>query len=76
MEGLISILGAIGTAIAAVLVAYLRGKSKGKAQQVQAERQRQTQSYINTRENADAADVTGNAHAGREWLRNRDPDQR
>lgn len=76
MMDLGAILGTIGAAIVGVVVAYLRGKAKGQAQQAQADRQRQTESYINTRENADAADVTGNATAGREWLRHRDPDQR
>ncbi|WP_128253933.1 hypothetical protein [Falsirhodobacter deserti] len=73
MIGLEWILGGIVATLAAVVAAHRRGKAAERKQ----EPDKVALGYVDTRRRTDDADIVGDdPAAARNWLRNRDPDQR
>ena len=65
-------LAAAGAIIAALGVAYLRGRSA----EAEAEHERELNEYVETRKRMDAVDSGGNPDDARAWLRSRQQSER
>lgn len=62
----------IATVVVAIVIAWRKSRAAAEAEQ----EAREADAYQKTMEAAHDADIAPDAAAAREWLRNRDPDQR